>query len=56
MAKGSRAFDYMVINDDLSQAVDEIIRIIHHKKAGDLVSSQWSVVEVQYAADRRRDH
>jgi len=34
MAKGSRAFDYMVINDNLDQAVAEIIRIIHHKKAG----------------------
>jgi guanylate kinase len=34
MAKGSRAFDYMVINDNLDQAVEEIIRIIHHKKAG----------------------
>ncbi|HEX8912961.1 MAG TPA: guanylate kinase [Humisphaera sp.] len=34
MAKGSRAFDYMVINDNLDHAVDEIIRIIHHKKAG----------------------
>jgi guanylate kinase len=34
MAKGSRAFDYMVINDNLAQAVEEIIRIIHHKKAG----------------------
>ncbi len=34
MAKGSRAFDYMVINDDLDQAVEEIVRIIHHKKAG----------------------
>ena len=34
MAKGSRAFDYMVINDSLQGAVDEIIRIIHHKKAG----------------------
>lgn len=34
MAKGSRAFDYMVINDDLKLAVDEIIKIIHHKKAG----------------------
>src|SRR6185295_19087005 len=29
MAKGSRAFDYMVINDDLDQAVTEVIRIIH---------------------------
>jgi guanylate kinase len=34
MAKGSHAFDYMVINDDLKLAVDEIIKIIHHKKAG----------------------
>jgi guanylate kinase len=34
MAKGSRAFDYMIINDDLNQAVDEIAKIIHHKKAG----------------------
>ena len=33
MAKGSRAFDYMVINDDLNRTVDEIIKIIHHKKA-----------------------
>jgi guanylate kinase len=34
MAKGSRAFDYMVINDDLDQAVEEIIRIIKHKRSG----------------------
>lgn len=33
MAKGSRAFDYMVINDDLETAVDEIIKILHHKRA-----------------------
>ena len=32
MAKGSRAFDYMVINDDLDRAVDEIIRIIHTRR------------------------
>lgn len=32
MAKGSRAFDYMVINDDLESAVEEIIKIIHHKR------------------------
>lgn len=32
MAKGSRAFDYMVINDDLQTAVDEIIKILHHKR------------------------
>ena len=34
MAKGSRAFDYMVINDELDQAVDEIIKIVRHKRAG----------------------
>src|ERR1041385_8039476 len=34
MAKGSRAFDYMVINDSLDQAVEEIIRIVKHKRAG----------------------
>ena len=34
MAKGSRAFDYMVINDNLDRAVEEIIKIIKHKRAG----------------------
>lgn len=34
MAKGSRAFDYMVINDSLDAAVEEIIKIIRHKRAG----------------------
>jgi guanylate kinase len=34
MAKGSRTFDYMVINDNLDQAVEEIIRIIKHKRSG----------------------
>jgi guanylate kinase len=34
MAKGSRAFDYMVINDSLDQAVEEIGKIIKHKRAG----------------------
>lgn len=34
MAKGSRAFDYMVINDDLDRAVAEIRKIIHHKRSG----------------------
>ena len=34
MAKGSRAFDYMVINDDLDKAVEEIVKIIRHKRAG----------------------
>jgi guanylate kinase len=33
MAKGSRAFDYMVINDELPRAVDEIIKIIRHKRS-----------------------
>ena len=36
MAKGSRAFDHMVINDDLDRAVSEIRRIISNKKAGAL--------------------
>ena len=34
MAKGSRAFDYMVINDDIPRAVEEIVKIIRHKHAG----------------------
>ena len=34
MAKGSHAFDYMVINDDVDRAVAEIVKIIKHKKAG----------------------
>jgi guanylate kinase len=34
MAKGSRAFDYMVINDDIGRAVGEIVKIIRHKRAG----------------------
>ncbi len=34
MAKGSRAFDYMVINDSLEAAVEEIMKIIHHRRAG----------------------
>jgi guanylate kinase len=33
MAKGSRAFDHMVINDELPQAVEEIIKIIRHKRS-----------------------
>lgn len=32
MAKGSRAFDYMVINDHLDDAVEEIVKIVKHKK------------------------
>jgi guanylate kinase len=34
MAKGSRAFDHMVINDDVDRAVDEIIKTIKHKRSG----------------------
>lgn len=34
MAKGSRAFDYMIINDDLHLAVEELIKIIKHKRSG----------------------
>lgn len=34
MARGSRAFDYMVINDKLETAVEEIIKIIHLKRVG----------------------
>ena len=33
MAKGSRAFDDMVINDDVDRAVDEIARLIRQKKS-----------------------
>ena len=36
MAKGSRAFDHMVINDDLDRAVSEIRRLIKIKKTGAL--------------------
>ncbi len=34
MAKGSRAFDTMVVNDDLGECVDDIAKIIRHKRAG----------------------
>lgn len=34
MAKGSRAFDYMVINDDLEKCVEEVIKIIRHRHSG----------------------
>lgn len=34
MAKGSHAFDYIIINDDLDHAVEEIVKIIRHKRAG----------------------
>jgi guanylate kinase len=31
MAKGSRAFDFMVVNDKVEQAVEEIVKIIRYK-------------------------
>ncbi len=34
MARGSRAFDYMVFNDDLDRAVAEIENIINNERAG----------------------
>jgi guanylate kinase len=34
MAKGSRAFDFYVINDDVNRAVAEIVKIVKHKRAG----------------------
>ena len=33
MAKGARAFDYMVINDDLDLAVAELQKVIRHRKS-----------------------
>jgi guanylate kinase len=36
MAKGSRAFDYMVFNDHLERAVKEIENIINNERAGGL--------------------
>jgi guanylate kinase len=36
MAKGSRAFDFFVFNDDLNHAVDELIRIITLERTGGL--------------------
>jgi guanylate kinase len=36
MAKGSRAFDYMVFNDKLDRAVAEIQNIINNERAGGL--------------------
>ena len=34
MAKGSRAFDHMVINDDLEEAVAGVEKVLRHKRAG----------------------
>lgn len=36
MAKGSRAFDYMIINDDLEAAVAELQKVIRHRKSLDM--------------------
>jgi guanylate kinase len=33
MARGSRAFDFMVVNDDLDRATNEIIMLVNQKKA-----------------------
>jgi guanylate kinase len=35
MAKGSRAFDFMVINDNLDHAVQKIVEIINYKRSED---------------------
>jgi guanylate kinase len=34
MAKGSRAFDFFVINDTVDRAVEEIVKIVKHKRSG----------------------
>lgn len=34
MAKGSRCFDHMVINDTVERAVEEIIKTVYHKRSG----------------------
>ena len=36
MAKGSRTFDHMVINDSLERAVEELTKIIHLERIGGL--------------------
>lgn len=33
MARGSRAFDYMVVNDDLDRAVEQIVQIIRQRQS-----------------------
>lgn len=35
MAKGSRAFDHMVINDDLERAVNEVVRLVSDKRSSE---------------------
>jgi guanylate kinase len=34
MAKGAHAFDFFVINDTVNRAVEEIVKIIRHKRSG----------------------
>ncbi len=34
MAKGSRAFDHYVFNDDIDRAVEEVVLVINQKKQG----------------------
>jgi len=36
MAKGSRAFDNMVINDNLDDAVNRIVQLINQKRTGEI--------------------
>src|SRR5205085_7817708 len=36
MAKGAHAFDFFVINDTVDRAVEEIVKIIKHKRSGGL--------------------
>jgi guanylate kinase len=34
MAKGAHAFDFFVINDTIDRAVEEIVKIMRHKRSG----------------------
>ena len=45
MAKGSRAFDHMVINDDLDRAVREILTIINNRRAERLEAEREEQLE-----------
>ena len=35
MAKGSRAFDHMVVNDDLNHAAAELSKLVRHRRSSD---------------------
>ena len=50
MAKGARAFDYMVINDDLDLAVAELQKVIRHRKSTDSGATRWPVSRRAYTA------